>query len=44
MIAYKDRTGVEQMNKRLKCDYSLEDKKRRSSRDQFFEGVLTASC
>ena len=43
-VIYKDRTSVERTNKRLKCDYSLEDKQRRSSRDWFLEGLLTASC
>ena len=41
---YKCRTGVERTNKRLKCDYHLEQKKRRSTRDWSLEVLLTASC
>lgn len=41
---YKGRTCVERTNKRLKCDYFLEDKKRRSTRDWFLEVLFTASC
>ena len=41
---YKGRTSVERTNKRAKCDYLLEDKKRRSTRDWFVEGLLAASC
>ena len=41
---YKGRTGVERTIKRAKCDYHLEQKKRRSTRDWFLEGLLTASC
>lgn len=41
---YKGRTGVERTNKRAKCDYQLEQKKRRSTRDWFLEALLASSC